>query len=168
MMDVLTSETCWALNNEIIKQVTSSWSLFIHTHTHTHIYIYIYIFRLFIVSFMFKNVIFSETDKMEIMKNIWNLNDTSLSQTCSLSLVPFAARIFYGILSKSTSPFFFSVTFYSFTTAIQHTSIHLKFYYRTELTRFTTTWPTTDMYTFFPKATDNTKTHCLTHELCNL
>ena len=28
-MDVLTSETCRALNNEIIKQVTSSWSLFI-------------------------------------------------------------------------------------------------------------------------------------------
>ena len=28
-MDVLTSETCWALNKEIIKQVTSSWSLFI-------------------------------------------------------------------------------------------------------------------------------------------
>jgi len=26
-MDVLTSKTCWALNNEI-KQVTSSWSLF--------------------------------------------------------------------------------------------------------------------------------------------
>ena len=29
MMDVLTSETCWALNNEIKQQVTSSWSLFI-------------------------------------------------------------------------------------------------------------------------------------------
>ena len=28
-MDVLTCETCRALNNEIIKQVTSSWSLFI-------------------------------------------------------------------------------------------------------------------------------------------
>ena len=28
-MDVLTSETCWAVNNEIIKQVTSSWSPFI-------------------------------------------------------------------------------------------------------------------------------------------
>ena len=28
-MGVLTSETCWALNNEIIKQVTSTWSLFI-------------------------------------------------------------------------------------------------------------------------------------------
>jgi len=28
-MDVWTSETCWALNNEIKKQVTSSWSLFI-------------------------------------------------------------------------------------------------------------------------------------------
>jgi len=28
-MDVLTSKTCWAVNNEIIKQVTSSWSLFI-------------------------------------------------------------------------------------------------------------------------------------------
>ena len=26
-MDVLTSETCWALNNEITKQETSSWSL---------------------------------------------------------------------------------------------------------------------------------------------
>jgi len=28
-MAVLTSETCWAWNNEIKKQVTSSWSLFI-------------------------------------------------------------------------------------------------------------------------------------------
>ena len=28
-MDVLTSETCWTLSNEIIKHVTSSWSLFI-------------------------------------------------------------------------------------------------------------------------------------------
>jgi len=28
-MDVLTSEICWSLNNEIKKQVTSSWSLFI-------------------------------------------------------------------------------------------------------------------------------------------
>ena len=28
-MDVLISESCWTLNNEIIKQVTSSWSLFI-------------------------------------------------------------------------------------------------------------------------------------------
>jgi len=27
-MDVLTSETCRALSKEIIKQVTSSWSLF--------------------------------------------------------------------------------------------------------------------------------------------
>jgi len=32
-MDVLTSETCCALNNEIIKQVTSSWSLFIQLVT---------------------------------------------------------------------------------------------------------------------------------------
>ena len=28
-MDVLTSETCWVLNNEILMQMTSSWSLFI-------------------------------------------------------------------------------------------------------------------------------------------
>ena len=28
-MDVLTSETCWGVNKEILKQVTSSWSLFI-------------------------------------------------------------------------------------------------------------------------------------------
>jgi len=28
-MDVLTSETCWVLNNEIKKQVTPSWSIFI-------------------------------------------------------------------------------------------------------------------------------------------
>ena len=27
-MDVLTSETCWALSKEIIKQITSSWSRF--------------------------------------------------------------------------------------------------------------------------------------------
>ena len=39
-MDVLTSETCWALNNEIIKQVTSSWSLFtqLFTWRPSHIY----------------------------------------------------------------------------------------------------------------------------------
>jgi len=42
-MDVLTSETCWALNKEIIKQVTSSWSLF----TQIYIYIYIYIYWVF-------------------------------------------------------------------------------------------------------------------------
>ena len=29
-MDVLTFETCWAVNSEIIKRVTSSWSIFIH------------------------------------------------------------------------------------------------------------------------------------------
>ena len=28
-MDVLTFETCWAVNSKIIKQVTSSWSIFI-------------------------------------------------------------------------------------------------------------------------------------------
>ena len=28
-MDVLTFETCWEINSEIIKQVTSSWSVFI-------------------------------------------------------------------------------------------------------------------------------------------
>ena len=28
-MDVLTFETCWAVNSEILKQVTSSWSVFI-------------------------------------------------------------------------------------------------------------------------------------------
>ena len=28
-MDVLTFETCWAVNSEIIKQVTSIWSIFI-------------------------------------------------------------------------------------------------------------------------------------------
>ena len=28
-MDVLTFETCWAVNSEITKQVTSSWSIFI-------------------------------------------------------------------------------------------------------------------------------------------
>ena len=31
-MDVLTFETCWALNNETIKQVTSSWSIFIQLY----------------------------------------------------------------------------------------------------------------------------------------
>ena len=28
-MDVLTFETCWAVNSEMIKRVTSSWSIFI-------------------------------------------------------------------------------------------------------------------------------------------
>ena len=29
MMDVLTFETCWAVNSEIINEVTSSWFIFI-------------------------------------------------------------------------------------------------------------------------------------------
>jgi len=37
-VDVLTSETCWALNNEIIKQVTSSWSFFIQQYTQLSVY----------------------------------------------------------------------------------------------------------------------------------
>jgi len=32
-MDVLTFETCIAVNSEIIKQVTSSWSIFIQLST---------------------------------------------------------------------------------------------------------------------------------------
>ena len=32
-MDVLTSETCWASNKETIKQVISSWSLFIQLYS---------------------------------------------------------------------------------------------------------------------------------------
>ena len=35
-MDVLTFETCWAVNSEIIKRVTSSWNWFCFTHTQTH------------------------------------------------------------------------------------------------------------------------------------
>jgi len=35
-MDVLKFETCWALNNEIIKQLTSSWSIFIQPTTSLH------------------------------------------------------------------------------------------------------------------------------------
>jgi len=31
-MDILTTETRWALNNEIIKQLTSSWSLCLFNH----------------------------------------------------------------------------------------------------------------------------------------
>jgi len=35
-VDVLTSETCWALNNEILKQVTWSWSLFLQIPKKLH------------------------------------------------------------------------------------------------------------------------------------
>ena len=41
-MDVLTSETCLALNNEIIKQVTSSWSLFIQLRNYVLMF-YLYV-----------------------------------------------------------------------------------------------------------------------------
>jgi len=42
MMYVLTSETCWGLNNEIIKQVTSSWFLFIQS-------VYLFVFASWMV-----------------------------------------------------------------------------------------------------------------------
>jgi hypothetical protein len=35
-MDVRTFETCWAVNTEIIKQVTSSWSIFIQQSFSLH------------------------------------------------------------------------------------------------------------------------------------
>ena len=77
-----------------------------------NIYIYIYISRVHCLVYVQKSLIFfSETDKMEKIKNIWHLHNTALSQTCSPSLVPFAVQIFYGISSTSTSPLFFSVTF---------------------------------------------------------
>ena len=46
-MDVFTSETCWALNKEIIKQVTSSWSLFTQLLFFylPYIFIYLSVFR---------------------------------------------------------------------------------------------------------------------------
>ena len=37
-MDVLTFETCWAVNGEILKQVTSSWSIFIQLYNKTLAY----------------------------------------------------------------------------------------------------------------------------------
>jgi len=37
-MDVLPFETCWAVNSEIIKQVTSSWSIFIHQFSYNVIF----------------------------------------------------------------------------------------------------------------------------------
>jgi hypothetical protein len=39
-MDVLTFETCWELNNEIKKQVTSSWSLFMQHLLHVSVLMY--------------------------------------------------------------------------------------------------------------------------------
>ena len=39
-MVVITSETCWVLNNEIIKQVTSRWSLFIQLSTWNRILVF--------------------------------------------------------------------------------------------------------------------------------
>jgi len=40
-MDVLAFETCWAVNSEIIKQVTSSWSIFIQYDDEVY-YMYVY------------------------------------------------------------------------------------------------------------------------------
>jgi len=45
-MDVLTSETCWAVNNEIINQVTSSWSLFIQLSRRSNKHIFFLIKQL--------------------------------------------------------------------------------------------------------------------------
>ena len=42
-MDVLTFETCWAVNSEIIKRVTSSWSIFIQQFF-ILIFFYVYLF----------------------------------------------------------------------------------------------------------------------------
>ena len=40
-MDASTSETCWALNKEIKKQVTSSWSLFNYQFFSFHSWVYL-------------------------------------------------------------------------------------------------------------------------------
>ena len=50
-MDVLTFEICWAVNSEIIKQVTSSRSIFIQLwEGKIYIYFYIYQRRCYILS----------------------------------------------------------------------------------------------------------------------
>ena len=38
-MNVLTFETCWAVNCEIIKRVTSSWSIFTHTFIYSQVFL---------------------------------------------------------------------------------------------------------------------------------
>ena len=40
-MDVLTFETCWAVNGEIIKRVTSSWSIFIQSSRYLSFHVFL-------------------------------------------------------------------------------------------------------------------------------
>ena len=52
-MDVLTFEKCWAVNSEMIKQVTSSWSVFIQPNTQCFFNTYIYcIYRIYPTCFV--------------------------------------------------------------------------------------------------------------------
>ena len=51
-MDVLTFETCWAVNSEIIKQVTSNWSIFIHLFFWNSVTCFIYSYTAVILECM--------------------------------------------------------------------------------------------------------------------
>ena len=57
-MDVLTSETCWAVNNEIIRQVTSSWSLFLQLSRSYEVCCLYGFFVCHILSYSFGSILF--------------------------------------------------------------------------------------------------------------
>ena len=73
-MDVLTSETCWVLNNEIIKQVTSSSSLFIQVPQLAKKFPTFYGIQRFITAFTSARYL-----SLSWVKSIWSITSHSTS-----------------------------------------------------------------------------------------
>jgi len=74
----LTFETCWAVNSEIIKRVTSSWSIFIERET------VLIFFKIFSETFLFPS-----RAQRDIMKNVhrseqcWAVNGEIIKKVTS-------------------------------------------------------------------------------------
>jgi len=76
-MDVLTSETCWALKKVLIKQVASSWSVF------THLILYFQFF--FYVSNMSEKILKLRTEIWQFgLQMCWQFVPSEYSSVCSL------------------------------------------------------------------------------------
>ena len=95
MMDVLTFETCCALNNEIIKQVTSSWSIFIQ------LYVFIYLFLDFHSSTHYYLYPQDQPKSHSCRDGKFHPNPTRLTPTLTYAVNTFTYACFYQIINHT-------------------------------------------------------------------
>ena len=92
-MDVLTFETCWAVNSEIIKQVASSWSIFIQLSRRCGPVNFIFFMHRFHVNFICEWYATAEVNQCKILKSVKYVSNLILYMLNSCRHCVFCIRL---------------------------------------------------------------------------